>query len=109
MANNIDRDNFGRARELVMRYGWNTTCFQIVNPGIEYWFGEDGESVVGYVTSGKARVVAGAPVCAEDAVRSVAAAFENDARSKDLGVCYFGAEARLENVLHDSKDHSRVL
>lgn len=35
-----------RARQLVLRHGWNTTCFQIVNPGIEYWFGEDGESVV---------------------------------------------------------------
>ena len=104
-----DRVEYERARELVMRYGWNTTCFQIVNPGIEYWFGGDGESVIGYVTSGKARVVAGAPVCAEDAVRSVASEFEDDARSKHLGVCYFGAEARLENAFHDSKDHSRVL
>src|SRR5215213_6455048 len=102
MANNIiDGDKYLRARDLVMKYGWNTTCFQIVNPGIEYWFGDDGESVVGYVTSGKARVVAGAPVCAEDAVRSVAFEFEDDARSKHLGVCYFGAEARLENAFHD--------
>ena len=51
---------FSGARELVLKHGWNTTCFQIVNPGIEYWFGGDGESVVGYVTSGKSGVVAGA-------------------------------------------------
>ena len=56
---------FRRARDLVLKHVWNTTCFQIVNPGIEYWFGGDGESVVGYVRSGKSRVVAGEPVCTE--------------------------------------------
>src|SRR5688572_25875600 len=101
--------NFERARRLVLKHGWNTTCFQIVNPGIEYWFGGDGESVVGYVTSGKTRVVAGAPVCSEASLPAVAKAFENDARTDDLGVCYFGAEARLEGVLHESKEHARVL
>ena len=63
MADNIDSKKYQRARDLVMKHGWNTTCFQIVNPGIEYWFGDDGESVVGYVSSGDVRVVAGAPVC----------------------------------------------
>lgn len=97
------------ARQLVLKYGWNSTCFQIVNPGIEYWFGADGESVVGYVTSGRSRVVAGAPVCAKDSLAGVVAAFERDAKRDKLGVCYFGAEARLESVLHDSKDHAKVL
>jgi phosphatidylglycerol lysyltransferase len=96
-------------RELVLKYGWNTTCFQIVNPGIEYWFGGDGESVVGYVTSGRSRVVAGAPVCGEKALPAVVEAFERDAREAGLAVCYFGAEARLEGVLRNSKEHSRVL
>lgn len=98
-----------RARQLVLKHGWNTTCFQIVNPGIEYWFGDDGESVVGYVTSGKSRVVAGAPVCGEASLPAVVEAFERDARAAGLGVCYFGAEARLESVLHGSKGHARVL
>ena len=102
-------NQFERARELVLKHGWNTTCFQIVNPGIEYWFGGDGESVVGYVTAGSARVVAGAPVCAEGAVRSVALAFEADARAEGLGVCYFGAEARLEAVFEKDRRHSRLL
>lgn len=98
-----------RARELVLEYGWNSTCFQIVNPGIEYWFGDDGGSVVGYVTSGSTRVVAGAPVCKKESLPEVVEAFERDAESGELGVCYFGAEARLESVLHDSKDHAKVL
>jgi phosphatidylglycerol lysyltransferase len=100
---------FSRSRELVLKYGWNTTCFQIVNPGIEYWFGGDGESVVGYVTAGNSRVVAGAPVCSRTSLPGVVEAFERDSRGVGLGVCYFGAEARLESVLRDSKDHARVL
>ncbi|MEO7675029.1 MAG: DUF2156 domain-containing protein [Pyrinomonadaceae bacterium] len=114
MTYEIDRlsksgSGFCRARELVLEYGWNSTCFQIVNPGIEYWFGDDGESVVGYVTSGKSRVVAGAPVCREESLPRVVAEFEQDAAASELGVCYFMAEARLESVLHDSKDHAKVL
>lgn len=92
-----------------MKHGWNTTCFQIVNPGIEYWFGEDREAVVGFVTSGGSRVVAGAPVCSKADLPAVVEKFENDSRRNGLGVCYFGAEARLESVVRDSKHHARVL
>jgi len=110
MANNIiGGDNYLKARDLVMRYGWNTTCFQIVNPGIEYWFGDDGESVVGYATASGVRVVAGAPVCPEDALLNVTLAFENDSKTLGLGVCYFGAEARLETLLRNDPDHAHVL
>lgn len=100
--------DFERARSLVLKHGWNSTCFQIVNPGIEYWFGDDGESVVGYVTSQGVRVVAGAPVCDESSLPRVAAEFEDDAGKAGRSVCYFGAEARLESHYHDSRDHSRV-
>lgn len=109
MADNIESNNYRRARDLVMKYGWNTTCFQIVNPGIEYWFGADGESVVGYVSSGGVRVVAGAPVCAEETLGAVTAAFENDSMANGLSVCYFGAEARLESLFHGVSDHSNIL
>ena len=100
---------YARARELVMRHGWNTTCFQIVNPGIEYWFGDDGNSVVGYVESKGVRVVAGAPVCSKESLPRVSGEFETAAETKGLNVCYFGAEARLDAVYRDSADHSSVL
>lgn len=103
------RTGFERARDLVMRYGWNTTCFQIVNPGIEYWFGDEGRSVVGYVTSGKVRVVAGAPVATLAELPEVSKSFEDDAADHGESVCYFGAEARLENLYHNSDDHAFVL
>lgn len=92
-----------------MKYGWNTTCFQIVNPGIEYWFGNEGESVVGYVTANNVRVVAGAPVCSEEAVAKVTAEFETDSAENRSTVCYFGAEARLDSLYRGATDHSNVL
>lgn len=100
--------DFKRARDIVLKHGWNSTCFQIVNPGIDHWFGDDGESVVGYVSSKGVRVVAGAPVCSNDALSNVAAAFEEDAARHGESVCYFGAEARLGAVYRDSPRHSRV-
>ncbi|MEP7149590.1 MAG: DUF2156 domain-containing protein [Acidobacteriota bacterium] len=103
------RDNFERARDLVMKQGWNTTCFQIVNPGIEYWFGDDDESVVGYVSTGGVRVVAGAPVCTEQTLGTVTAAFENDSTARGLGVVYFGAEGRLDSLFRNAAEHSNVL
>lgn len=104
-----DKLAYERARELILKYGWNTTCFQIVNPGIQYWFGDDGESVVGFVTSGKCRVVAGAPVCAKETVKEVVNKFEVDSASKGLRVCYFGAEDRLQKAVSSSVKHSRIL
>lgn len=105
----LDRDNFGRARDLVIKYGWNSTCFQIVNPGMEYWFGPDGESVVGYVSSGEVRVVAGAPVCSFKDLKNITAQFEADTAEHNKTVCYFGAEGRLESLFRNSTDHSFVL
>ncbi len=100
---------YERAREIILRHGWNTTCFQIVNPGIEYWFGKNHDSVVGFVSSKGFRVVAGAPVCAEEHLAEMVADFERE--SKDLGfkVCYFGAEARLDRLVENTTTHSRVL
>ncbi len=101
--------DFERARSLVMRYGWNTTCFQIVNPGIEHWYGSGGNSVVGYNSSGGVRVVVGAPVCSHQDLAGAADEFERDAARGGENVCYFGAEARLEEVYKNSTDHAHVL
>lgn len=46
---------------LLREYAWNATAYQIVNPGIEHWFSPEGDAVIGYVTRGRVRVVAGAP------------------------------------------------
>ena len=94
---------------MVLEHGWNTTCFQIVNPGIEYWFGPGGESVVGFVSSNKVRVVAGAPVCREVDLRRVTEQFEIDSERDGKSVCYFGAEGRLDRIYRADPSHSFVL
>jgi phosphatidylglycerol lysyltransferase len=98
-----------RARDLVMEHGWNATSYQIVNPGIDHWFSQQGDAVVGYVERAGVRVVAGAPVSSAERLPDVVGEFEKSAADAGVGVCYFGAEARLEGVLRDSPSHSMVL
>src|SRR6185295_6789226 len=81
-----------RARRLVLAYGWNATAYQILNPGIDHWFSAAGDAVVGYVRRHRVRVVAGAPVCAEDRLAGVVDEFGAAARLHGDRVCYFGAE-----------------
>ena len=104
-----DNPAVARARELVLSYGWNSTSFQIVNPGIMRWFSNDGEAVVGYVGASGYRVVAGAPVCAPERLPEIVDAFEADACSSDEKVCYFCAETRLESAVRDSPSHTKFL
>lgn len=97
------------ARELVKRYGWNTTCSQILNPGITLWYSEAEDAVVGYVRRSGVRVVVGAPVCAEDRLDEVLDEWHADTdRAKD-GVCYFGAEARMRERLGSCPGFANVV
>lgn len=98
-----------RVRRIVMSCGWNSTSYQIVNPGIRHWFSSVKKAVVGYVSHGGVRVVAGAPVCAKDDLRETIAEFERDASRDDERVCYFCAERRLEKICSESKNYSKVL
>src|SRR5690349_1239770 len=96
-----DRD-WERARALVMRLGWNAVSYQILNPGIAWWFDPAGDAVVGYATHARTRVVAGAPVCAEARLPAVVAAFAADARAHGQRVVYFGAGERLERLYREN-------
>ena len=98
-----------RARRIILAHGWNSTSYQIINPGIEHWFARKYEAVVGFVACRGVRVVAGAPVCANESLSEVAAEFENDAAQTGERVCYFCAEARLESIYSDSLSHSKIL
>jgi len=84
-----------RAQALVLRYGWNATAYQILNPGIRRWFWTEGEAVVGYMRSWRMWVAAGAPVCVSDDLAAACAAFEAEAARHGARVCYFGADSRL--------------
>src|SRR5215475_9958140 len=105
----FDSEQLRHARELVLRYGWNATAYQIINPGIELWFSSICEAVVGFVRARNTLVVAGAPVCARERLADVATEFEHAAWREGKRVCYFGAEARLEALYRGSATHSMVL
>ncbi len=98
-----------RARALVLDHGWNATAYQILNPGIELWFSERTDAVIGYVRHRRMIVVAGAPVCALDQLAAVGEEFVESVGQRGLRVCYFGAGDRLESIYADSDSWSRVL
>lgn len=98
-----------RARALVMRYGWNSTAYQLLNPGITLWFSEAGDAVVGYVRRHGVNVVAGAPVCSDDRLLAVHEEFEAATAAAGGRVCYFAAGHRLEETLRRSTRQSIVL
>ena len=100
---------FQLTRKLILTYGWNSTSYQIINPGIRHWLAEKKDAVVGFVSCGGVRVVVGAPVCAKERLSEVIAEFEQQAAQKREKVCYVCAEARLELVVSDSKTHAKVL
>ena len=100
MSNDLER-----ARELILQYGWNATCYQILNPGFQRWFADRGDAVVGYVEKYGVAVVGGAPVCSRERLQDVVAEFESG-RGR---VCYFGAERRLEETLQADSDRAHMV
>jgi phosphatidylglycerol lysyltransferase len=98
-----------RTRRIILAHGWNSTSYQILNPGIKRWFAAAGDAVVGFASAARVRVAAGAPVCAEGRLTEAAAEFERDAAGKGERVCYFCAEARLEAIYAGSKNYSKIL
>lgn len=107
--NRVKRDPIARARDLILAHGWNSTSFQIVNPGIKRWFPRSGDAVVGYVPASGVRVVVGSPVCEQDELANVVQKFERDAKRKGERVCYFAAESRLESLVAGDPSYSKIL
>ncbi len=98
-----------RARDLVLRHGWNAAAYQILNGGMRTWFAPGDTAVVGYVVRAGVRIVAGAPVCAEEELLSTSIAFEADASAAGERVCYFAAAQRLRAVLEGRPPHTALV
>ncbi len=98
-----------RARSLIMNYGWNSAAYQILNPGIQLWFSQNYDAVVGFVEYASYRVVAGAPVCAKEDLQSVLDEFESLNRTLKLQTCYFCAGTRLAAQAGLEQDSGRLI
>lgn len=96
-------------RNHVLRYGWNSTCFQVVNPGMAHWWSADRSGLVGYVKSGRLAVVAGAPICDEEKLPRIVDEWTEECRRSGLTPCYFGAEERLHSALKSRDGYSQVV
>jgi phosphatidylglycerol lysyltransferase len=83
-----------RVLALLKRFGWNSTSFQILEPGFRYWFDGD-DACVGYVDTGHAWVAAGAPVAALERVAEVTARFVVAATAARRRACCFATESRF--------------
>ena len=102
-------DALAEARALVDRWGFNATAYQILNPGIARWFDERRDAVVGYVTFGGYRVVAGSPICAPERLGTVIERFEHATEQRGLATCYFAADDRLATQLARRGPLDRIL
>lgn len=92
-----------RVLALLRRFGHNTTSFQVLEPGLSYWFdeaesaGDSGESdgdrgCVAYADVGGAYVAAGAPITAHERESEVAQRFMAFARQRGKRVRFFAVE-----------------
>jgi phosphatidylglycerol lysyltransferase len=85
-----------RALEIVRRHGWNTTSFQTLEQGYRYFFFSDG--CVAYVDTGRAWVVAGAPIAPLESIADILSAFLLAARLAGRRACLFATEQRLLDI-----------
>lgn len=90
-----DRD---RLLALLKRDGYNATSFQTL--GSEFCYAFDGDDAcVAYVDTGRAWVVAGAPIASTERMAAVARAFALRARAAGRRVAFFGTESRFTDAV----------
>ena len=86
-----------RVLALLRRHGWNSTSFQVLEPGFRYWFDGD-DACVGYVDTGRSWVVAGPPISPTERLAEIAAHFADAARAADRRTAWFGTEPRFSRA-----------
>jgi phosphatidylglycerol lysyltransferase len=78
----------GRVLALLQRFGREATSFQILEPGLTYWFFDD-LAVVAYTDLGSAWVAAGEPVCEPARTAEIVARFRSAAEQAGRRVRFF--------------------
>jgi phosphatidylglycerol lysyltransferase len=86
-----------RALSLLRQHGWNATSFQILEPGLAYWF--EADACVAYMDTGRCWVVAGAPIAPLTRLKAVATAFCLSARRSGRRVAFFATEQRFVDAV----------
>lgn len=90
--------------ELLRLYGRNVHSFEVLEPGLQYWFTPDRRAAVAYVDRGFYRVGAGGPLCPRERLAEVAWEFGLDARRQHRKAAFFGVSQRFIQALDDRFD-----
>jgi phosphatidylglycerol lysyltransferase len=90
----MDADR-ARVLRLLRTHGWNSTSFQVLEEGFSYAFDDEADACVAYVDTGRAWVVAGAPIAQEKDAGDVATRFATRARAARRRVAFFAVEGRF--------------
>ena len=85
-----------RVLALLRKYGHETISFQVLEPGLHYWF--DDEACVAYADTGRAWVTAGAPIAAPRQVLPVMERFAAAARAARRRPRFFGLEQDVSAI-----------
>ncbi len=86
---NVPQAVIERVLALLKRHATQATSFQILEPGYQYWFSDDGHACIAYAIVLGARVTVGEPVAAPDAMADAALAFVADAERAGERVRFF--------------------
>lgn len=78
--------------DLLRRHGRDTTSFQILEPGLDYWLAPGGDACVAYADTGGAWVTVGAPVAPASRQPSAIEQFTAAARDRGRRVRFFAVE-----------------
>ena len=92
------RADLDRALAFLKQHGWNSTSFQVLEPGFRYWF-DGNDACVAYVDTGRAWVVAGAPIAPREHFPEVTHRFLQAARKANRRVSCFGTEPRFHEAV----------
>ena len=101
-APHVEPDPQQRVLNLLRRYGRNVYSFMMLEPGLTYWFGDDGDSTVAFVDIGFHWIAVGAPICAVHRVADTAIEFARAAVRSGRRAAFFGSSYRLRQPLQAS-------
>jgi phosphatidylglycerol lysyltransferase len=84
-----------KLKELLTRFGRNVHSFQVLEPGLRYWYSAEREGAVAYVDQGGHWVTVGAPLGAEKDRRDLCVEFQQTAEMNGKKVAFFGVSERF--------------
>jgi phosphatidylglycerol lysyltransferase len=103
------KTSWEKARAIVLQYGWNSMCYQILNPGMTLWFSKQSIGVIGYVETSTHIIVAGTPITKESDLSDVVSEFTRCAVGKSKIICFFGAQQRISTLLSEIIPSSTIV